>query len=120
MPSTGILPDLHEQLCSTAYPINGSLADWCWLMFDRFLLKYVSRDEVTLLRRGTGGVPDVRSAVEGYEEKSPLYGFLQYRRRKVVLKYVPEGISRLLQGEMNLDLRHAARWILLPFVVSEC
>jgi hypothetical protein len=54
---------------------------------------------VTLLGRGTGGVPDVRVAVEGYEEKSPLYGFLQYRRRKVVLKYVPDGVSRLVQGE---------------------
>lgn len=59
----------------------------------------MSRDEVALHGRGTGGVPDVRSAVEAYEEKSPLYGFLQYRRRKVILKYVPDGISRLMQGE---------------------
>ncbi|BAE62938.1 unnamed protein product [Aspergillus oryzae RIB40] len=63
-----------------------------------FLLQYVSRDEVALLDRGTGGVPDVRNAIDGYEEKSPLYGFLQYRRRKVVLSYLPEGISRLVQG----------------------
>jgi hypothetical protein len=68
-------------------------------LLSRLLLKYSSRDEVTLLSRGTGGVPDVRVAVEGYEEKSPLYGFLQYRRRKVVLKYVPDGVSRLIQGE---------------------
>lgn len=73
-------------------------ADWPLPAF-RFLLKYVSRDEVALHGRGTGGVPDVRSSVEAYEEKSPLYGFLQYRRRKVVLKYVPDGISRLMQGE---------------------
>ena len=64
----------------------------------RFLLKYVSRDEVSVLGKGTGGISEVRSAVESYEEKSPLYGFLQYRRRKVILKYVPEGMSRLLQG----------------------
>ncbi|RAK71163.1 putative GPI-anchored cell surface glycoprotein [Aspergillus fijiensis CBS 313.89] len=63
-----------------------------------FLLRYVSRDEVALLERGTGGVPDVRNAIEGYEETSPLYGFLQYRRRKVVLSYLPDGMSRLLQG----------------------
>lgn len=54
---------------------------------------------MTLLGRGTGGVPDVRAAVEAYDEKSPLYGFLQYRRRKVVLKYIPDGVSRLVQGE---------------------
>lgn len=64
----------------------------------RFLLRYVSRDEVALLDRGTGGVPDVRSAIDSYEEISPLYGFLQYRRRKVVLSYQPEGLSRLIQG----------------------
>jgi len=64
----------------------------------RLLLKYLTRDEVALLGRGTGGVFEVRSTIEGYNDKSPLYGFLQYRRRKVVLKYIPEGISRLLQG----------------------
>lgn len=64
----------------------------------RFLLRYVSRDEVDLLDRGTGGVPDVRNAIDSYEEKSPLYGFLQYRRRKVVLSYLPDGMSRLVQG----------------------
>ena len=41
---------------------------------------------------------EVRIAIEAYEEKSPIYGLVQYRRRKVVLKYVPEGTSRLLQG----------------------
>ena len=51
-----------------------------------------------LLGRGNGGVTEVRNAVERYEEKSPLYGFVQYRRRKVILKYVPEGTSRVLQG----------------------
>lgn len=64
----------------------------------RFLLNYVSRDEVALLNRGTGGVPDVRNAVDGYEEASPLYGFLQYRRRKVILSYIPEDTSRLVKG----------------------
>ncbi|EAU37006.1 predicted protein [Aspergillus terreus NIH2624] len=63
-----------------------------------FLLRYVSRDEVALLDRGTGGVPDVRNAIDAYEETSPLYGFLQYRRRKVVLSYMPEGLSRLIQA----------------------
>lgn len=65
----------------------------------RFLLHYTARDEVALLDRGTGGVPEVRNAIEKYEETSPLYGFLQYRRRKVILRYMPEGLSRLIQGK---------------------
>ncbi|KAJ5101811.1 hypothetical protein NUU61_004033 [Penicillium alfredii] len=63
-----------------------------------FLLHYVSRDEVALLNRGTGGVPEVRNALDQYQETSPLYGFLQYRRRKVIIRYMPEGLSRLIQG----------------------
>ena len=64
----------------------------------RFLLKYNTRDEVGLLQRGKSGVAEAQEAVNGYEEESPLYGFIHYRRRKVVLKYVPEGTSRLLLG----------------------
>lgn len=64
----------------------------------RFLLKYASRDEVELLDRGNGGVVEVRNAVAQYEEKSPLYGFLRYRRRNVIIKYLPEDCSRLVQG----------------------
>lgn len=51
-----------------------------------------------MLQAGNGGVVEVREAITQYDEKSPLYGFVQYRRRKVLLKYVPEGTSRLLQG----------------------
>lgn len=69
-------------------------------MFPRFLLKYVSRDVVALLGRGSGGVAEIRVTIDDYGEPSPLYGFLQYRRRKVILRYVPEGISRLLQGTL--------------------
>lgn len=56
----------------------------------RFLLKYSSRDEVDLLDKGNGGIIEMRNAIAKYEEASPLYGFLRYRRRNVVLKYVPE------------------------------
>lgn len=62
------------------------------------MLKYTSRDEVGLLERGSDGLAEVKEAVNRYEEQSPLFGFIQYRRRKVVLKYIPEGTSRLLQG----------------------
>ncbi|KAL4920425.1 hypothetical protein BDW62DRAFT_208942 [Aspergillus aurantiobrunneus] len=60
-----------------------------------FLLRY----------RGTGGVPDVRNAIENYEECSPLYGFLQYRRRKVVLSYLPEDLSRLVRARTTVQFQ---------------
>lgn len=82
------------------------------LSLSRFLVKYVARDAVGLLSRGTGGVAEIRISIDGYEEMSPLYGFLQYRRRKIILKYIPEGISRLLQGTFLLSqlgrLRHVS------------
>jgi hypothetical protein len=53
-----------------------------------------------VLTRGTKGAAEARAAVAQYEEKSPLYGLLLYRRRKVLIKYVPEGTSRLLQGRL--------------------
>jgi hypothetical protein len=64
----------------------------------RFLLKYSSRDEVEMLGKGNGGIVEIRNAISQYEEISPLFGFLRYRRRNVVLKYVPEECSRLVQG----------------------
>jgi hypothetical protein len=78
----------------------------------RFLLKYVNRDTVELLQKGTGGVQEVRGVVEKYQEKSPLYGLLQYRRKKVILKYVPEGTSRLLQGSSSHQYRHVCDVVL--------
>lgn len=67
----------------------------------RFMLKYTTRDEVGLLGRGSGGLVEVQEAVDRYREQSPLFGFIQYRRRKVLLKYIPEGTSRLLQGNLS-------------------
>lgn len=71
-------------------------------MHSRLLLEYASRDEVNLLQAGTGGVVEVRQAIAHYGKQSPLYGFVQYRRRKVLIKYVPDGTSRLLQGMCDL------------------
>ena len=64
-----------------------------------FLLKYMSRDEVELFKAGNNGTTEARDAILQYEEISPLFGFLQFRRKKVLLKYIPEGTSRLLQGK---------------------
>ncbi|EXJ94187.1 hypothetical protein A1O1_02580 [Capronia coronata CBS 617.96] len=70
-----------------------------------FLLSYINRDTVELLKKGTGGIQEVRNVIEQYEEKSPLYGWLQYRRKKVILKYVPEGTSRLLQVRLTVQFQ---------------
>lgn len=59
-----------------------------------------------MLARGTGGAAEARGAVAQYEDKSPLYGFLLYRRRKVLIKYIPDGTSRLLQGMWELNVLH--------------
>lgn len=66
-----------------------------------FLLKYTSRDSVELLSRGKGGVHEARTAIGQYEDPSPLYGLIIYRRRKVLIKFIPHGTSRLLQGTMQ-------------------
>ncbi|KAI0452208.1 hypothetical protein F5B21DRAFT_352436 [Xylaria acuta] len=63
-----------------------------------FLLKYASRDEIDILDTGNGGISDIRGAIAKYEEPSPLYGFLRYRRRSVIIKYMPEDCSRLVQA----------------------
>lgn len=67
-----------------------------------FLLKYATRDEVDILDRGSGGILEIRKAIAAYEEPSPLFGFLKYRRRNVVIKYVPEGVSRLVQARVTV------------------
>ena len=51
-----------------------------------------------LLSRGKGGVSEARNAIAAYTDLSPLYGIIIYRRRKVLIKYVPEKTSRVLQG----------------------
>ena len=68
----------------------------------RFLLKYASRDSVALLTRGTGGATELRTQMHAYPDKEPLYAFLLYRRRKVLVRYVPDGTSRLLQARVHV------------------
>ncbi|KAL8822380.1 MAG: hypothetical protein Q9191_006882, partial [Dirinaria sp. TL-2023a] len=69
------------------------------------VLKYTSRAEVGLLKKGNGGIQEVREAVAQYDEQSPLFGLIHYRRRKVLLKYVPEGTSRLLQARLAVHFQ---------------
>ncbi|KAK3333334.1 hypothetical protein B0T19DRAFT_122968 [Cercophora scortea] len=67
-----------------------------------FLLKYASRDEVELLGRGNGGIVEIRENIAQQEGASPLYGFLRYRRRNVLIKYIPEECSRLVQARASV------------------
>src|SRR5436305_190589 len=71
------------------------------ILLDRFLLKYVSRDEVEVQRHGKGGIVELREAIKQYTEISPLFGYIRYRRRNVLIKYVPEDVSRLVQGKRD-------------------
>ncbi|KAI9814275.1 MAG: hypothetical protein M1826_002295 [Phylliscum demangeonii] len=70
-----------------------------------FLLKYMSRDELDILARGTGGIAELRPAVAAYTELSPLYGFLRFRRRNVLVRYVPKDTSRLLQARVTVHFQ---------------
>ncbi|KAL6721780.1 hypothetical protein ACLMJK_000885 [Lecanora helva] len=90
-------PDVNEAYQSAIAEGGG------WL-----LLKYTTRDEVALLGRGNGGLAEVQEAVEKYQEQSPLFGFIQYRRRKVLLRYVPAGTSRLLQARVTVHFQSVA------------
>ncbi|KZF26661.1 hypothetical protein L228DRAFT_16526 [Xylona heveae TC161] len=93
------LNGLDAQRVEEAY--NAALAEpGAW-----FLLKYVSRDEVDILQTGAGGAAEARQAVANYVEVSPLYGFMHYRRRKVIIKYLPDGISRLLQARVSVHFQ---------------
>ncbi|KAL9088832.1 MAG: hypothetical protein Q9159_002868 [Coniocarpon cinnabarinum] len=44
------------------------------------------------------GVEECRQALVDFSEKSPLYGFLRFHEKSIVIKCIPEGTSRLLQG----------------------
>lgn len=71
-----------------------------------FLLKYASRDDVELLGRGNGGIVEIRNNIAQFEndneDHSPLFGFLRYRRRNVIIKYLPEDCSRLVQARVTV------------------
>lgn len=80
----------------------------------RFLLKYTSRDEVDVLAKGNGGTVDMRNNIAQYEETSPLFGLLRYRRRNVIIKYLPEGCSRLIQGMSQAFMLRCPAPVLSP------
>lgn len=54
-----------------------------------------------LLTKGGDGAEGMRAVVMREPEDSPLYGFIRFRRRSVLVKYVPEATSRVLKGELR-------------------
>jgi hypothetical protein len=71
----------------------------------RLLLKYISRDEIELLGKGTAGFTEARDTIQKYDDEAPLFGLVRYRRRSILIKYTPEGTSRLAQGRIYLPER---------------
>lgn len=68
----------------------------------RFLLSYSSRDCVDLLAQGVRGAQEMRDAALSYynsPDAKPLFGLIQFRRRKVLIKLIMEGTTRLMMGE---------------------
>lgn len=69
-----------------------------------FVLKYAGRDVLEIFGRGNGGIVEIRNAIAQYEDPSPVYGFLRYRRRNVIIKYLPADCSRLVQARVTVHL----------------
>ena len=54
------------------------------------------------MTKGGDGAEGMRAVVMREPEDSPLYGFIRFRRRSVLVKYVPEATSRVLKGELRI------------------
>lgn len=72
----------------------------------RFLLHYTARDAVDVLSQGVKGIAEMRQAAEAHcnvkdPPPSPIFGMIHFRRRKLLVKLVLEGASRLLQGWLS-------------------
>lgn len=71
----------------------------------RFLLYYTARDVVDVLSQGVKGIAEMRQAAEAHcnndgPPPTPLFGMIHFRRRKLLVKLVLEGASRLIKGSL--------------------
>ncbi|KAI5807060.1 hypothetical protein EDC01DRAFT_11747 [Geopyxis carbonaria] len=73
-----------------------------------FWIKYTSRDEVELLTRGNNGAEEMRAIAVDQPDDSPLYGFIRFRRRSVLVKLIPEGTSRVLKARSQVHFQLVA------------
>jgi hypothetical protein len=84
----------------------------------RFLLTYTSRDCVEVLAQGAKGLVEMRDAAENYyngtrttsSPPGPLYGMIDFRRRKILIKLILEGTSRLVQGTCSHHMANLNTW----------
>ncbi|KAF2664909.1 hypothetical protein BT63DRAFT_459526 [Microthyrium microscopicum] len=71
-----------------------------------FWLSYTTRNEVEVLSKGVGGVSEMgEAAKEYYDEeagKPPLFGMINHRRRKILVKIVLEDTSRLIKARCQV------------------
>ncbi|EWC48165.1 hypothetical protein DRE_02269 [Drechslerella stenobrocha 248] len=70
-----------------------------------FLMKYESRDDVGLLDKGTSAVKDMRDLISQQPDDSPIYGFIRYRRRNILIKVVPDATSRVLKARSQVHFQ---------------
>lgn len=96
-------------LCIDNRPTFNRLYHSCLLDTDittRFMLRYETRDTVAVLAHGSKGLQEMRdTAMTYYSSESdikPLFGFTQFRRRKVLIRLVPDDVSRLFKGRRPL------------------
>ncbi|RPB15942.1 hypothetical protein P167DRAFT_383705 [Morchella conica CCBAS932] len=50
----------------------------------------------------------MREAAEKEPDDSPLYGFIRFRRRNILIKYIPEGTSRVLKARSQVHFQSVA------------
>ncbi|KAK6521133.1 hypothetical protein TWF506_001364 [Arthrobotrys conoides] len=70
-----------------------------------FLLKYETRDDIVLLGKGASAVKDMRELISSEPDDSPIYGFIRYRRRNILIKLVPDNTSRVLKARSQVHFQ---------------
>ncbi|EPS37379.1 hypothetical protein H072_8949 [Dactylellina haptotyla CBS 200.50] len=70
-----------------------------------FLMKYESRDDIVLLGKGASAVKDMRELISHEPDDSPVYGFIRYRRRNILIKLVPDNTSRVLKARSQVHFQ---------------
>ncbi|KAF3902804.1 hypothetical protein AA313_de0205354 [Arthrobotrys entomopaga] len=70
-----------------------------------FLLKYETRDDIALLGKGASAVKDMRELISHEPDDSPIYGFIRYRRRNILIKLVPDNTSRVLKARSQVHFQ---------------
>ncbi|POS88106.1 hypothetical protein EPUL_000525 [Erysiphe pulchra] len=67
-----------------------------------FLLKYASRDKIELFARGSCGTTELQDAIAKHKDSTPLFGFMRFQRKSVLIRYVPDECSRLVQARVTV------------------